>query len=63
MTNKLRWRLGFAKAVHLRGHKKYRIRRKNIDRTMRLKIKPFGTGMFSSSSRMAINKGVTLNGK
>lgn len=41
MTNKLKWCLGFAKAVRLRGHKKYRIRRKNINRTMRLKNKAF----------------------
>ena len=41
MSNKLRWCLNFMRAEHLRRHKRWRTRKKNINRLHRMKIKAF----------------------
>ena len=40
-SNVLKWYLGYNKAVDLRGHSKYRTRKKNIHRVNRMKDKAF----------------------
>ena len=41
MSGKLRWCLGFTRAVQLRGHKRARIRKKNIHRVERMRKQAF----------------------
>lgn len=36
MSAKLKWSIGFAKAVQLRGHSRYRTRKKNIHRVKQM---------------------------
>lgn len=41
MSGKLRWCKGFIKAVSLRSHKRYRVRKKNISRVNRMRDRAF----------------------
>lgn len=41
MSKELKWCLNFARAVQLRGHKKKRIRKKNIKRVERMRSQAF----------------------
>ena len=41
MSKELKWCKNFMHAVILRGHKKYRVRKKNIARVQRLKRQAF----------------------
>lgn len=41
MSKELKWCLNFARAVHLRGHKKRKVRKKNIKRVERMRSQAF----------------------
>ena len=41
MSNKLKWCLGFSKAVDLRRHPRWRTRKKNIHRVQKMMRKAF----------------------